>query len=108
MLAMACRQLPEDWETTHGYRPVLLETFVDISRYKRTCYHAANWIKIGHTTGRHVDKHGEKKTIKEIYIYPLSRHCQPILTHGHSPSNRSKKTTPKGISYGTDDPFVRV
>jgi hypothetical protein len=55
------RTIPEDWEATHDYQPVLFETFVDTSRYKGTCYHVANWIKIGETKGRHVDKHGEKK-----------------------------------------------
>ena len=29
-----------------------LETFVDPARFKGTCYHAANWLALGRTTGR--------------------------------------------------------
>lgn len=107
-LAMACQQLPGDWEATHGYQPLLLETFVDTSQFKGTCYRAANWINVGQTKGNLVDKHGDKKTIKDIYLYPLSKQCQHVLTHGDSPPKRSQKSTPKEISYATDDPFVRV
>lgn len=36
---------------------ILLETFVEYERHKETCYKAANWIKVGRTTGR-----GKKST----------------------------------------------
>jgi hypothetical protein len=37
ILAKAARQLPDDWEAQYGYRPVLLETFVEKPRFEGTC-----------------------------------------------------------------------
>ncbi|MEA3273951.1 MAG: DUF4338 domain-containing protein, partial [Pseudomonadota bacterium] len=34
---------PEDFAARYGERPVLLETFVQIPRFRGTCYRAANW-----------------------------------------------------------------
>ena len=34
VLAIAARQLAADWQERHGYRPVLLETFVDTTKFK--------------------------------------------------------------------------
>ena len=51
-LALACRVVWGDWEEQYGIRPVLMETLVDTSRYRGTCYQAANWIHLGTTSGR--------------------------------------------------------
>jgi hypothetical protein len=37
LLSMASRVLPADWEERYGYRPVLLETFVEKERFTGTC-----------------------------------------------------------------------
>ena len=71
---LSARQMPQDWETGYGCRPLLLETLVDSARFRGTCYRAANWIHIGQTTGRgRMDRshtaHGQ--AIKGIYVYPL-------------------------------------
>lgn len=73
VLGMAIRQFPGHFEETYNYRPWLLETFVDTSRFLGTCYRAANWILVGKTKGRgRQDTHNEAaKTIKDIYVYPL-------------------------------------
>src|SRR5439155_15618082 len=52
ILSRCARQLPSDWEKRYGYRPLLLETLVDTSRFRGTCYRAANWIALGQTQGR--------------------------------------------------------
>ena len=49
VLGMALRQLPDDVQTRYGYRPWLVETFVESARYRGTCYRAANWIEVGKT-----------------------------------------------------------
>lgn len=51
VLGMALRQLPGDVETRYGYRPWLVETFVETERFRGTCFRAANWIEVGHTRG---------------------------------------------------------
>ncbi|WP_221899552.1 Druantia anti-phage system protein DruA [Bathymodiolus platifrons methanotrophic gill symbiont] len=51
-LALVTKQIRNDWQTAHGYRPVLIETFVDDSQYLGTCYQAANWECIGKSSGK--------------------------------------------------------
>src|SRR6266446_912813 len=52
-LAKALDRLPEDWQARYGYRPVLVETFVERGRFNHGgCYGAANWQSIGITAGR--------------------------------------------------------
>jgi Domain of unknown function (DUF4338) len=80
-LSMAAKRLPEDWEKRYGYRPALLETFVEKERFAGTCYKAANWIRVGETQGRgRYDKtHTAAQPIKTIWLYPLSRDFQKVL-----------------------------
>ena len=82
ILARSVRQLPNDWQTRYGYRPLLLETLVDTQRFRGTCYRAANWVHVGQTTGRgRMDRehqnHGQ--AIKDIFIYPLVRDAREKL-----------------------------
>ena len=81
-LAMAAARLPDDWQITYGYRPVLMETFVEKQRFSGTCYKAANWIYIGDTKGRgKLDvRHEHRLPVKAIFVYPLARHFRPLLT----------------------------
>jgi hypothetical protein len=81
ILSMSARQLPHDWHQRYGYRPVLLETFVESERHRGTCYKAANWLHVGQTVGR-----GKKSTvhqqiipIKDIWLYPLRKNFASVL-----------------------------
>jgi Druantia protein DruA len=74
ILALSARQLPSDWQSHYGHRPLLLETLVDAIRFRGTCYRAANWILVGQTAGRgRMDRehkaHGQ--AVKDIFVYPL-------------------------------------
>ena len=82
LLARVTRRLPADWQDRYGYRPVLLETFVETGRFTGTTYQAANWTHIGHTTGRgKLDRHHRRAVpVKDIYLRPLHRNWQAILT----------------------------
>ncbi|MGK5083570.1 Druantia anti-phage system protein DruA [Bdellovibrionota bacterium FG-1] len=73
-LSMAARRLADDWFTRYGYRPVLLETFVEKERFAGTCYKAANWIQVGQTQGRgrYDSTHQSVQPIKTIWLYPLT------------------------------------
>lgn len=75
LLAMAVERLPEDFQGQYGYRPSLLESFVDRAHFLGTCYRAANWIRVGRTQGRgRQDRLKEaKETVKDIYVYPLAK-----------------------------------
>lgn len=72
-LARAAQRIRRDWEQRYGYAPVLLETFVELERYRGTCYQAANWIRLGETQGRgRMDRHMPYLSRpRAIYVYPL-------------------------------------
>ncbi len=73
LLAIATRRLADDWQHGYGYRPVLLETFVETPRFRGTCYKAANWIHLGQTQGRgklDVDRTARLPK-KSVWVYPL-------------------------------------
>jgi hypothetical protein len=74
VLAMSIKKMTTDFEKRYGYRPWLLESFVDISRFSGTCYRAANWLRIGQTQGRgRQDRKLERReTVKDIYMYVLN------------------------------------
>ena len=81
ILARCARRLPWDWEKRYGYRPALLETFVERGRFCGTCYKAANWISIGETQGRgKLDRnHTASLPRKQIFLYVLDRHFRRLL-----------------------------
>lgn len=82
VLAMAADTVPDDWCDCYGYRPVLIETLVDQSQFKGTCYKAANWVHVGATTGRgRMDRQNKRKgmAVKDIFVYPLSRRFRQEL-----------------------------
>ena len=88
ILSRCARQLPADWQNHYGYRPLLLETLVDATRFRGTCYRAANWIALGRTQGRgRMDRHhvAHGRAPKEVYVYPLCRHLQARLCHSPVP-----------------------
>jgi hypothetical protein len=68
-------RLAGDWQRWYGHPVYFLETFVDPQRFRGTCYRAANWIRLGHTTGRGNNAPTKKPTlpIKEVLGYPLRK-----------------------------------
>src|SRR5258708_36387577 len=51
ILALSARQMPQEWETRFGHRPLLLETLVDAARFPRNWYRGADWVRVRQTTG---------------------------------------------------------
>ena len=92
-LSLATKQIGADWLETHGYKPALIETFVDTTKYSGTCYQAANWQHIGKTKGRgrFAPTNECKQSIKDIYIYPIEPDWQHTLTNTKSSSSLKKK-----------------
>jgi hypothetical protein len=81
LLALAARTLPQHWQARYGYRPLLLETFVEAERFNATCYQAANWVYVGDTQGR--GKLGDHRLgqvpVKTVWLYPLVADCRARL-----------------------------
>ena len=81
LIAMSTRRLAADWNERYGYSPALVETFVEIPRFRGTCYKAANWKCVGETQGRgKLDVKKEAKLPKKsIWVYPLRRRFRRAL-----------------------------
>jgi hypothetical protein len=85
LLSCALRRLGPDWERQYGVAPLLVETLVDRQRFHGGCYRAANWIKLGETTGRgRMDRthqrHGAR--VKTVLVYPLVKNAARRLRDG--------------------------
>ena len=82
VLGLCARRIVRDWPARFGHRLVLLETFVDPSRFVGTVYRAANWRLVGHTRGfrRRGDGYDEASTPKHVFVYPLVRNVHRLLS----------------------------
>jgi hypothetical protein len=81
ILGRIAGRIGRDWQAKYGHPVVLLETFVERERFRGTVYRAANWQRVGVTTGRtRQDRHTCLKVpVKDIYLYPLRRGFQEAL-----------------------------
>jgi hypothetical protein len=114
-LSLSTQQISNDWLRFFAYRPVLLETFVDTTRYLGTCYQAANWVHVGYTQAQgrgYFGKHRAlKERVKDIYLYPLSPDFRHRLTN-NIPVSAQKKRYRNDVrlshSRSVDDGFVKL
>jgi hypothetical protein len=80
VLSLALGRLPADWQARYGVRPQLVETYVDRSKFTGRCFSAANWSRVGVSTGR--GRLGSKtavKSLKDIWVFPLDRRARQKL-----------------------------
>jgi Domain of unknown function (DUF4338) len=77
-------QLSQHWERMYGHPVYFAETFIDPSRFRGTCYRAANWKFLGLTTGRGKNDHTYKpnRPIKEVLGLPLTPRFRELLQEG--------------------------
>jgi hypothetical protein len=73
ILGRVLRRLSADWQIKYGHPILLVETFVEHERFAGTSYKAANWLRLGSTTGR--SRQDCQRTlqvpVKDVYLYPL-------------------------------------
>ncbi len=81
VLGQLARRVADDWEERWGYRPVLMETFVDPQHHAGTCYRAAGWETLGMTSGRGIVRPGKQYTTtpKTIFAKPLHQQFRTLL-----------------------------
>ncbi len=72
----------------------MVETFVDPTKFKATCYRAANWKCLGQSKGQSATKNTPGKPAKDIYIFPLIRNPEPALINGPKLIRKKTKQTP--------------
>lgn len=73
-------QAPADWQKRYGVQPLLLETFVERARFTGCCFAAANWQRLGASTGRgRLGPQERLHTPKDIWVYPLEPRARQHL-----------------------------
>jgi hypothetical protein len=79
-LSLVLERVAQDWSARYGVKPVLVETFVDRSRFTGRCFGAANWLRIGHSSGRgRLGPKSPEQSSKDIWVYPLVREPRALL-----------------------------
>ena len=98
-LHLAFLRLPDDWFFKFNYKPVLLETYVDSSKFNGTIYKASNWQKIGQTSGIYSRKNNQRLLPKNVYIKPIVKNYIDVLLDHPQPiqTNSSKNNMQKCI-----------
>ncbi|MBN1605052.1 MAG: DUF4338 domain-containing protein [Polyangiaceae bacterium] len=81
LLGRMMRRLSADWEQVYGHPLYFAETFVDPSRFRGTCYRAANWVWLGQTTGRGNNDQTNRpnRPLKDVLGYPLTKRFRELL-----------------------------
>ncbi|MBK5935304.1 IS4 family transposase [Halorhodospira halophila] len=94
-LGAVLRRLGDDFEAGYGYRPWLVETFVE-PPYTGVSLRAANWRHVGWTRGRgRGDRHhGAGERTKAIYVYELEPDWRRRLGVGPEPAPRDGPLQP--------------
>ncbi len=81
VLGLLARRVGQDWQRRWGYRPLLLESFVDPARYEGSCYKAAGWVFVGMSSGEGLVRPGAYYTTtpKRIFLKPLQEDFRQLL-----------------------------
>jgi len=83
ILSLCQRRLASDWQQRFNHPLLLLETFVDPSRFEGTIYKAANWRFLGHSKGfQRTRKHysQDNPSPKMVFTYPLQKNAQALMS----------------------------
>ncbi len=82
ILGRMARMVSADWQSLYGHPIYFVETFIDPQRFRGTCYRAANWVRLGQTTGRGKDDamHQPNRPIKEVLGYALVKDFRQRLS----------------------------
>lgn len=75
------RRLVQDWQAKYGHGIEVVETFVDRSRFRGSCYAASNWLELGLTQGRSRGdrEHRLRVAPKAVYVYALTGQARQRL-----------------------------
>jgi hypothetical protein len=76
ILGQVAQRISDDWQQRYRHPLCVLETFVQVDRFRGTCYRAANWVCVGQTTGRtrQNKRHRDNAVhapVKDVYLYSL-------------------------------------
>ncbi len=90
VLGLVLRRLSDDWQAQWGHPVVVVESFVDETRYRGTCYRACGFEAVGLTEGfgrssrDFYHEHGEPK---QLYLRALRPDARAVLRRGRLPAD---------------------
>jgi hypothetical protein len=81
ILGDMAKRVSQDWQRLYAHPIYWLETFVDTSRFRGTCYRAANWQVIGTPAGRghRAPTIEQTRPMKQMLGLPLDGKFREIL-----------------------------
>ena len=101
VLSLVLARLPQDWQHRYGVRPLLVETYVDRSKFSGLSLSVSNWLRVGVSRGRgRLGPREGGKTLKDVWVWPLQRQARQKLQIQVAPP-----LTPRSIlqSLGAED-----
>jgi hypothetical protein len=90
VLGLCLKRLSADWQAQWGHPVVLVESYVDESQYRGTCYRACGFKAVGLTAGYgrssrdYYQEHGQPK---QLYLRELRPRAMGILRQGRLPGD---------------------
>ena len=90
VLALALKRLNADWQEHWGHPVLLVESYVDESKYRGTCYRACGFEAVGLTAGygrSSRDYYFEHGHPKQLYLRELRPRAMGILRQGRLPAD---------------------
>jgi hypothetical protein len=90
VLALCLKRLNGDWQERWGHPVLLVESYVDESQYRGTCYRACGFEAVGLTAGfgrcsrDYYCQHGQPK---QLYLRELRPRAMGLLRQGRLPSD---------------------
>lgn len=90
VLALCLKRLNGDWQERWGHPVLLVESYVDESQYRGTCYRACGFEAVGLTAGFgrcSRDYYCEHVQPKQLYLRELRPRAMGLLRQGRLPSD---------------------
>jgi hypothetical protein len=82
------KRIAGDWQERYGIKPVLIETFVDRNTQTGVSLVAANWRRLGQSSGRGRSSPSARvhlSSVKDVWIYELESQARRSLLHKTEP-----------------------
>ena len=88
VMGLCLRRLSADWQEQWGHPVLVVESFVDESQYRGTCYRACGFEAVGLTAGygrASRDFYQEHGQPKQLYLRELQKGARGLLRRGRLP-----------------------
>ena len=93
-LGLSLKRLPKDWQAHWGQTVLLVESYVDETQYRGTCYRACGFEAVGLTAGygrSSRDYYLKHDQPKQLYLRPLHPRAYGLLCQGRLPAHLAEQ-----------------